>query len=307
MRDRLVLHHPRARAFRSRRGAGLLRALAEGLGPGTTLVGSEEPGLADRLRSMEAERDLIVFVGGDGTLHHGLNQVAVTLGVDAPWPRMALFPAGTGNDAARSLAVLLDRDLEDVGSLLAAVERDDPGTPADLGRFRVEGLPPRYFVNFAGFGAPVEWVRLADARSTALLKRLAPKLHYSACSLAVLLRKKSVELSVDTGSARFTGPVFSLLVANARYLGGGLDLGARADLTSGRLAVLRLAAESRAKLLSTLGEARRGGGPELETSSRVRIALAGPTHVNLDGELLALSGEEVVAHADTLNARVAWI
>lgn len=306
VRDRVVLFHPGAGAFRSRRGGRLLRALRAQLGDEAEPLPGGDAAAAGRLAALDPERDLLVIAGGDGTLFHAVNLLAAAVGRDAEWPRLALVPAGTGNDAARSLAALVGRDLQDPATLAAAVARGDAGVRGDLGCLTWQG-GERLFHNFAGFGAPVDWVRVADSRVLAPLKRLLPRLCYGLGSLAVLLRRRTLRLGVDSGEGMRFAELFSVFVANAPHLGGGMDLGAGARVDSGRLALLRVPAAGRLQLVRLLRDVKAGRGLALEAVDGVGVELPAAAVANLDGELVRLGAEPVRARVDVMPRRVRWI
>jgi len=93
--------------------------------------------------------DLILVVGGDGTIHEVANGI---LKGDGPPPPIAVVPVGTGNDFFRMVAG--KRDVEAVlDSLLEGSERS-----FDVGHARFGGKDA-YFVNLLGVGVDVEVLR----------------------------------------------------------------------------------------------------------------------------------------------------
>ncbi len=104
--------------------------------------------------------DVILIFGGDGTVHHHLNQL-VKLGVP-----VLVVPAGSGNDFARALGLHTVRDS------LAAWKRfcayRDHIQSIDLGVIspvdNAGGAPaPHYFCSVAGIGLDAEVARRAKA------------------------------------------------------------------------------------------------------------------------------------------------
>src|SRR5262249_14657118 len=121
---------------------------------------------------------------------------------------------------------------------------------ADLGCVQhVRSGATRLFACFVALGSPCDWVRMAESAWLAPLKRAGAALCYPLCSLAVILRNRSVsfEASVD-GGERVARRDFAWFAAKARHLGGGLDLGDAVRLDSGRLALVEVSAQSRGAL-----------------------------------------------------------
>ncbi len=91
----LLVANPHAGRGRADRDPRALAALLEGRGHPTRLVLTEHPGHApDLVRAHGDETDVVVAVGGDGTLHEVLQ------GLDPSRHALAVVPWGTGNDFA---------------------------------------------------------------------------------------------------------------------------------------------------------------------------------------------------------------
>lgn len=304
----LVLYHPNARGMRDDGLQRRTREVHEQLGSGVDLRRGDDAGLEESLRALDPERDAVVVLGGDGTLHHAIARVAAALGEEAPWPRFGFVPAGTANDGAKSIAALRGEP-PTIASIAASLRADRPPIPADLGRVvcRATGLR-RFFVSFAGLGSACDWIRIADSSWFAPIKRLGAGIAYPLCSLAVIARARTTELSTAVDDAPpVRARLFSLFVAKGRFLGGGLDLGADVRLDSGRLAVVAIRARSRIAIVRQFLAARRGGSADAIGARRVRIGIPAPAMINLDGELVRFEvPADVEVEIDVAPRRIRW-
>jgi len=156
-----------------------------------TLVRSEGPGHVEAL-SREAKgegADLILAVGGDGTVHEVANGV---LADDGKPPPLGVVPVGTGNDFMRMI------DPRGRGRFILERLLSGKPHPFDVGRVRFDG-GASYFVNLLGVGIDVEVLRKrADFRR---LKGL-PQYLAALISALVTFRPESFRVSLRGGVGR---------------------------------------------------------------------------------------------------------
>lgn len=306
MRERAVLLcNPAAGA---RRGGEVVAAFRRSFGADARVLAT--PLAGDALRAVPDEAVLCI-AGGDGTLHLALNALAQARGIDGAWPRLALVPVGSANDGARALAELTGRAHgRDVAAELeaidAAIVRGDEGRAGDVGRACAATGGSRLFANFAAVGSPADWAALSARRALVALKRASVRTAYELCNLCVIARRRRhvLDVALDGETAR-TREVFAWFAANARYLGGGLDLGATVRLDSGCQHVLEIAPAPRLELVRRLTATKRGSGATPTAVRSATLQLRAPARVNLDGELWHLTPTQLTI--DTLPARAHWL
>jgi diacylglycerol kinase family enzyme len=239
-------------------------------------------------RAMRNGVDLVVALGGDGTVNEVVNGL-LTDGVHAGVPALGVVPAGSTNVFARALGLPND-PVEATGALLDAL-RSGRRRPISLGR-----LDERWFTFAAGVGldaaivAGVERARRRGKRSThALYARVGLREFW-----AMDRRHPTLQLQLPDGQV--VDGLFYAIVANAdpwTYLGkrplrptpkvtfdSGLDVYARRRMgTVG--AILALARMSRAEPRSV------GRGAVLHHDLSGLVLRANPAiPVQVDGDLL---------------------
>lgn len=219
--------------------------------------------------ALRAGPDRMVLASGDGSI----GAVAAACGT-AGVP-LAVVPAGTANDFARSL------DVPD--QLDAAVRLAATGSLAK--RVDLGWLGDRPFVNVASLGIGQE-----AARRAAPLKRGLGAAAYPVGAALAALRSAPSDYRV-TGDEHlvFRGPAWQVVVGNSDQFGGGASLGL-GDGMDGTLEIAILAARRRSDLLRLGWALRRGtvrGLPNMITSRARTVEIAAPRRLtyNVDGEL----------------------
>ncbi len=234
----------------------------------TTLAVTAKPGDArERAASQAAEHDVLIVVGGDGTLNEALNGLAV----ERP---IAVCPHGTGNVLAKELG--LPRRLGAFCKMVAA------GRRKALDVARVGG---RRFVSMAsaGFDAAVV-ARLAAKRagSIGMSKYAAPLLRCFAT-----YRFPRLDVCIDDG-APVTAEGF-VLVSNVRAYGGPFVVARHAVHDDGLLDVCILPRGSRLRLMRAILACMVGARPSLSglryfRGRRVRVTSQAEVHYQVDGD-----------------------
>ena len=108
--------------------------------------------------AVERDFDIIIAVGGDGTL----NEVVAGVSEFENRPKIGLIPMGTTNDFAR--AVHIPRDIDKAVEIIIAGN----SIPVDVGR-----VNDRYFINIAGGGRITELTYEVPSKLKTVLGQLA--------------------------------------------------------------------------------------------------------------------------------------
>jgi YegS/Rv2252/BmrU family lipid kinase len=183
--------------------------------------------------ALRAGHDLIVAVGGDGTVNEVVNGFFEPARPGEParpiraGATLAVLPRGTGGDLRRSLG--LDEHLERSAGRLRGT-----ATPVDLGRcdyIDERGrAASRFFINVGEVGVGAEVVRIANQGG----KALGGKLTFMLASLRALSGWRDLKLRISfDGAPSDELEVTTLAVANGRYFGGGMMVAPEAKLDDG--------------------------------------------------------------------------
>ena len=178
--------------------------------------------------------DLLVAVGGDGTLHEVVNGMLADGKVINPHATLGLIPGGTGSDFARSAALPL--------AMLAAARslaRSAGTRPIDVAEaiWRAAGKEERrYFVNVAGMGFDAEVIERTERRG----KWGRGTLPYLAALAATALRYRNKDVTLRVDGKQVRGRMHSVIICNGRYFGGGMCIAPNARFDDGQLDVIVL-------------------------------------------------------------------
>lgn len=184
--------------------------------------------VADALRR---GADQIVSVGGDGTHNEVVNGLFAP-DVDCSGVTLALVPTGTGGDLRRTLGLPND-PIEAIDAIGRDVRRVDAGhieyTAHD------GGTESSYFINIASFGIAGLVDKFANTSSKALGGKVS--FLWATARAALKYQNQAVRLVLDDGKP-MQRTVNNVVVANARYFGGGMKIAPNAEMTDGAFDVV---------------------------------------------------------------------
>lgn len=178
--------------------------------------------------ALQQGTEVVVCVGGDGTLNEVVNGFMGEDGPLRPEAMLGFIPRGTGCDFIRTVPISkeLDRALD--------VIKDSHARHIDLGRIRYRdhhGNPSlRYFHNVTSFGLGGE----VDDRVNRTTKAFGGFVSFIAATLISILvyNKKRIRLKVDEGFNQ-TVTCWNVAVANGQYHGGGMWVAPEARVDDG--------------------------------------------------------------------------
>jgi YegS/Rv2252/BmrU family lipid kinase len=219
----------------------------------------------------------VVAVGGDGTV----NEVAS--GLVGTGCELAVVPRGTGADFVRTYGIPTRLD-DAVRVALEGATRE-----IDAGRveFRAWSGEPgeAWFVNVAGVGMSGAVAKRTNESS----KALGGKASYLWSTLAVFARWRNTEVQVQVDGERRSGPMHEVIVANGRYLAGGMEMCPEARPDDGLFDVLAIGDVTKLDLVRTLPKIYRGTHlphpkAELLRGAEVSVGSKEALPIQLDGE-----------------------
>ncbi|MEM6262113.1 MAG: diacylglycerol kinase family protein, partial [Bacteroidota bacterium] len=172
-------------------------------------------------------RDLIV-IGGDGTNFEVINSLIAYPDMESTTCRLAFYPAGTGNDWARSLGI--PRKSNSWIELL----NSENFRFHDLGWvtfYQGNKQGKQYFLNVAGIGFDAYVVEKY------LQKMPFGKLSYLSGLLQGLVSYTYPTLHVKAGPTEYLTPAYLMAVGIGRFFGGGMKICPHAGHGSGEFGV----------------------------------------------------------------------
>jgi diacylglycerol kinase (ATP) len=173
--------------------------------------------------AVKTKCDYIVVAGGDGTLNGVVNGLATA----AKNVRIGIVPLGTGNDFARTLE--LPSSIEQNIDILRSAKTKR----IDL--VRVKSTRTRYFVNVSAGG----FSGVVDGKMTPKIKRTWGPLAYIRGAAAALpeLHAYHTQILLDDDE-QLSAELYNVVVANGRFVAGGLPIAPDANPSDGFLEVV---------------------------------------------------------------------
>jgi diacylglycerol kinase (ATP) len=171
--------------------------------------------------------ELIVGVGGDGTMNEIANGFFEDRKLINPETTLGIVPSGTGCDLTRSLNI--PPRWKDALKVIT----EAPTSPIDVGKVTYQNhagqTEERYFLNVADFGVGGEVVKKVNQER---LERKASS--YVKCLVSTMIRYKSkrVRIRID-GFEIPEGEYLTAAVANGRIFGKGMKVAPHAKLDDG--------------------------------------------------------------------------
>jgi diacylglycerol kinase (ATP) len=271
------------------------------------------------------EADVILLLGGDGTVHRHLGQL-VRLGLP-----VLVVPAGSGNDFARALGLRRVHDslaawlkflggannLRTIDLGLVSPLESASGGPSVIAQDRsapqsTAPQSPRYFCSVAGVGLDGEVARRANRLPRWLrghggyLLSLAPTIFTFAALPMKIFTRASEEAGNSDWTLRSDRPTLLAAFANTPLYGGGMKIAPQAKMDDGLLDVCMVGGVDRFKLFCmfpTVYAGRHLNIREVEYfhTARVRVETEHPLDVYADGEYVCRTPIEAAVHGAALR------
>ncbi|MDN7247410.1 diacylglycerol kinase [Planococcus shenhongbingii] len=233
--------------------------------------------------------DLIVAVGGDGTL----NEVVAGVSQFEDRPKIGLIPMGTTNDFAR--AVHIPRDINKAVDII--IQGDS--IPVDVGM-----MNDRYFINIAGGGRLTELTYEVPSKLKTVLGQLA----YYLKGIEMLPSIRASNVRIEYDGQVFDDKAMMFLIGLTNSVGGFEKLAPDASINDGKFTLLILKELNMAEFIRVASLALRGehlSDPHVIYAKASKISVSSDERVllNLDGEfggLLPAKFENLGRHIEVL-------
>lgn len=236
-------------------------------------------------RSLAGVSDLMLALGGDGTLHEVINGL---FDQEGPRPTLAFVPLGTGNDLCRALEIHQER------ARLVRTLVEGRRVRMDLGRLACDGGTV-YFGCTCSAGFAAEVARRTDELAS---KSHLRGLSYSLALLLSLARYKSPSGEFLIDGEQHRAPIlFNLNLCNTRFYGGGMVAAPRAEPFDGQLEMVSMEL-NRAQVLRALPRNYSGHfdgltGVLQRSFKKLSLTTDPPVLVHADGQIIGRTPLEV--------------
>ena len=222
---------------------------------------SEEVSTEDILAKYHDTKNVIIAIGGDGTINRVLNGIAGTPNV------LGYIPYGTGNDFYRTNKELLTEEINRI----------------DLVR-----INEKYFINIACFGIDADIANNSDIVHSNWIPK---KQRYNISLLYHFLKYKAKKMQVDINNDSTKGEFTTIAVCNARYYGGGYKISPHSSLTDGLLEVYLVTKTSKPNMAKVILSMKDGSHEKSKIVNKIQTAKLTitsdkPISANIDGEEL---------------------
>lgn len=215
----------------------------------------------DILKKYQNNKDIIIVVGGDGTINRALNCLVGTNNI------LGYLPYGTGNDFYRTNQELLKSGINTID----LVEIND-----------------KYFINVACFGIDAE----IGNNDYLVHSRLIPKKYrYKLSLLSNFIKYKPRYFEININGESISDYFTTIAVCNARYYGGGYKVSPNSSINDGKLEVILARQTNKynmAKMITSMKDAMHLYYPEIKVIQTESITIKSTKEIdcNMDGEQL---------------------
>jgi YegS/Rv2252/BmrU family lipid kinase len=250
--------------------------------------GTDYPGQAAELARQAGEQgyDLVVAVGGDGTVHeviNGLMQVP-----DKGRPALGIVPLGSGNDFAHILGIL-----EDPAQALQSAIDGQPHA-LDVGLVRDQHGRREYFNNTLGIGFDA----VVTIRTRKITRIHGFMMYFVAVIQTIILNFTPMNLHVETDQETWEMSSLMLTLGNGPREGGGFLVTPEAKFDDGLLHYATIRKISRLMMFRLIPEVMNGTHGRFKpvrmgTCRKMSVACDQPLYVHCDGEIYAGFGTDI--------------
>ncbi|RJP49419.1 MAG: diacylglycerol kinase family lipid kinase [Anaerolineaceae bacterium] len=285
---KLVLN-PMADMGRAWKTANDLRPIAQEFQGELTWSGTVYPTHAIDLARQAAEEgyDMVVAMGGDGTVHevmNGLMQVPAS-----KRPVMGVVPIGSGNDFAYSVGITQKADRALAHALKAEVIK-----PVDIGLMTDEHGRKEYFDNTLGIGFDA----VVTIRSHKLPIVKGFLMYLTAVIQTILLNHDPAKLQIETEKGKWETSAMMVTLCNGPREGGGFMLSPESKNDDGAMEFVIVNKVSRTMMFRLVPEFMKGTHMRFKQVSmgeykKFSLASDHPLYIHADGEIYTSFGSNL--------------
>lgn len=229
--------------------------------------------------------DILVAIGGDGTLHELINGVMQSNMPAIEYPVIGLLPYGSANDFARTARIS-----NSIEALVALIQANTI-QKIDLGKIILhQTQETHYFINIAGIGLGAEVAQNLEKSSSVL----GPRLNYFKHIIKGFVGYVKKEVSCTSTTWQWKGRLLQMAVANGRFFGNAICIAPDANLADGQFEVAIFGDLSIWDYLKNLPNLKKGvkiNHPQVSYQDAHELLLESkdPCGIEADGEYVGLA------------------
>ena len=250
--------------------------------------GTVYPGHAIELAKQASEEgyDLVIAMGGDGTVHEVVNGI-----MQAPEnkrPVLGVVPVGSGNDFAHGIAA----SKKSVEALTRALTGEV--STVDLGRMTDENGRQEYFDNTLGIG----FGAIVTIRSHRLPVLRGFLMYLAAVIQTILLDHNPMKMQIETDEQAWEQSVIYLVLCNGPREGGGFLIAPDAKIDDGIIHYAMITDVSRPMMFRIVPEVMKGTHGRFKqvhmgTCQKFTLTADRPLYIHADGEIFSGPGTDI--------------
>lgn len=230
--------------------------------------------------AVERRFDLVVAVGGDGTM----NEVIAGIAEQDFRPKLGIIPRGTTNDFARALSI--PRDIHKATEIITEGE----SMALDLGK-----VNDKYFINIAGGGDLTELTYDVPVKLKTILGQLA----YYIKGIEMLPFLKPTHVRMEYDGNVIDEDIMMFLISNTNSVGGFEKVAPDAKVDDGYFDLLILRKTNLAEFIRLATLALRGTHIDDKNiiyaqAKRINVEPYDKMQLNVDGEYGGLFPGEII-------------
>jgi len=250
--------------------------------------GTVYPSHATELARQAGEQgyDMIIAMGGDGTVHEVVNGIMQL--PEKQRPILGVVPVGSGNDFAHAIGIPMESD-----HALDHALKNGPST-VDLGLMTDEHGRKEYFDNTVGIG--FDTVVTIHAHKMPLLHGFL--VYLAAVLQTIFLNHEPIKMQIEADDKKWEQSNLMLTMCNGPREGGGFMVAPAAKVDDGLLHYAMVVNVSRLMMLRIVPEVMNGTHGKfkevtLGSCKKMDIAADRPMYIHADGEIYTSFGSNL--------------
>ena len=239
-------------------------------------INSQDLSTEKILSEYQNDENIIISLGGDGTVNRVLNSIYGTKNI------LGVIPLGTGNDYIRSVKE----------QLLEGISKID-----------IVRINDAYFINLACFGIDAD---IANDETFVNSKIIPRSQRYNASIVRNFMSYQGRHMRINVDNLSFENDYTTVAVCNGKYYGRGYKMGPHAKIDDGLLDVYLIDKMNKLKMIKTIMGVKNGNhensvNTKFLQTNRLVIESDKPISCNYDGEKMTSQRFEIEVIPQAIN------